>query len=226
MRTTRWLLTAAASLLAVGAASAQTAPPATTMPPAPPPAMSAPAASGFTPLTPAPGAGIVDVLTASGQFTTLLKAVDATGLTPVLKSAGPLTVFAPTDAAFAALPAGALDNLMKPDNLPQLQALLTYHVINARIPAIKGHGQTSIQSVAAGKKVTVDGSGETVKVNDATAVQSDIKASNGAIYVIDKVLSPDFVPPPPPAVEPEAPPPAAAATTSTTTKKTTTRKKR
>ena len=138
-------------------------------------------------------------LKASGQFTLLLKAVDATGLTPVLSSPGPLTVFAPTDAAFAAvMPADQLDAAAKDQaKLAQLQALLTYHVVNAKLPPIKGHAQTALQSVATGKKVTVDGLADPVTVNDAKVLQGEVQTSNGVIYVIDKVLSPDYTPPPP-----------------------------
>ena len=190
--------------------------------PAGPPPATPPSGAAFASLTPAPGADIVAVLTQSGQFSTLLKAADATALTPVLKTPG-LTVFAPTDAAFAALPPGVLDNLMKPDNLPQLQKLLAYHVINTKIPSIKGHAQTQIASVA-GPKLTLDGTGSQVKVNDATALQPAVAAAGGAtLYPIDKVLSPDFVPPPPTAAEAATTTTDAAATTS---KKTTPRRKR
>lgn len=175
-----------------------------------------PATGGaFRPITPASGADIVAVLQASGQFTTLLKIADATNLTSTLKTAPNLTVLAPTDAAFAALPPSALD-LKDPANLQKLQALLTYHVINAKVPPLKGHSATPITTVA-NKPVTLDGSGEMVKINDATALQSQVQASNGVIYPIDKVLSPDYVPPPAAA--------ASATDDTATTKSTTTTKK-
>ena len=177
--------------------------------------------SAFTPV-PA-GADLASTLKGSGQFTTLLKAVDATGLTPVLATPG-LTVFAPTDAAFAALPAGRLDELMKQENLPQLQKLLTYHVVNAKIPDFKG--RTASVTSASGQKLYLDATGEAVKVNDATALQAELNAGTSHIYVIDKVVMPDFTPPTPPpeAAAPAEAGPAKATTKATTTK--TTRKKR
>lgn len=193
--------------------------------PADPSATTPPSGAAFASITPSPGSDVVAVLTQSGQFTTLLKAADATALTSVLKTPG-LTVFAPTDAAFAALPAGTLDNLMKPDNLPQLQKLLAYHVVNTKIPSIKGHAQTQIATVA-GPKVTLDGTGDKVKVNDATTLQPAVAAAGGAtIYPIDKVLSPDFVPPPATTTEATAASETATAPATTTTKKKTTRKPR
>ncbi len=239
---------ATALLLAAGAAQAQTGrttstpvttqtsspPPAAAQAPTAPPAPAAvdatpasdasasatpPSGAAFTALTPAPGADLVTVLTQSGQFTTLLKATDATNLTALLKRPG-LTLFAPTDAAFAALPPGTLDTLMKPDNLPRLQKLLAYHLVNTKVPSIKGHAQTQV-ATAAGTKVTLDGTGGAVKVNDATALQSEVSVAGGsALYPIDKVLSPDFVPPPAPVAE------KASETTPTTTKKTTTHRGR
>ena len=134
------------------------------------------------------GSDIASTLKSSGQFTTLLKAVDATGLTPVLGTPG-LTVFAPTDAAFAALPPGTLDDLMKQENLAKLQKLLTYHVINAKVPPIKGHAATPL-TTASGQQVTVDGTGEEVKINDATTLQPALAAGSQTIFVIDKVLTP------------------------------------
>ena len=217
------LLAAAALLLTAGVAQAQTSqtspaapaggrassPMSVTSPQSPaspvgPPAVDAtpsaaaaspPSGAAFTSLTPSPGADAVTVLTQSGQFSTFLKAADATNLTSVLKTPG-LTIFAPTDTAFAELPPGTLDTLMKPGNLPQLQKLLAYHLVNTRIPGIKGHAQTQV-ATAAGAKVTLDGAGDAVKVNDATALQTAVPAGGGAtIYPIDKVLSPDFVPSP------------------------------
>ena len=191
--------------------------------PADPSAATPPSGAAFSAITPAPGSDLIAVLTQSGQFTTLLKAADATNLTSVLKKPG-LTVFAPTDAAFAALPAGALDDLMKPDNLPQLQKLLAYHVVNTKIPSIKGHAQTQI-ATAAGTKVTLDGVGDKVKVNDATALQPAVSVAGGStLYPIDKVLSPDFTPAP--AAATEATSPAKDDTTAATTTSTTTTKKK
>jgi len=136
----------------------------------------------------APHGDIAETLKASGQFTILVKALDATGLTPVLKSAGPLTVLAPTDAAFQALPAGELDDLMKPDNAAKLQGVLTYHVINAAVPPTKISGSKGPIPTVAGTVVQIDGTGAPIKVNDATVV-AQATVSNGQIYAVDKVLS-------------------------------------
>ena len=169
----------------------------------------APAAAA-APAKVTPAGDIVATLTASGQFTTLLKALDATNLTAVLKGAGPLTIFAPTDAAFAALPAGQLDTLMKASPPADLQKLLIYHIINAKVDETKIKGAKGPIPTVAGTPVYIDGSGPTPKVNDATIAQTDVVVTNGIIYPIDKVLSPTFTPPPAaaepaPAAEPAKP---------------------
>ena len=151
------------------------------------PTDAAPAASAPT-LAIAPHGDIADTLKASGQFTILVKALDATGLTPVLKSAGPLTIMAPTDTAFQALPPEQLANLMKPDNAAQLQGLLTYHVINAAVPPTKITGSKGPIRTVAGSEVQIDGTGAAIKVNDAT-VLGEVGVSNGTIYAVDKVLT-------------------------------------
>jgi uncharacterized surface protein with fasciclin (FAS1) repeats len=150
----------------------------------------APAASAAAPQTLAPHGDITDTLKASGQFTILTKALDATNMTPVLKGPGPFTVIAPTDAAFEAMPPGALDNLMKPENAQQLQALLTYHVINAAVPLSKIAGTKGPVQTTSGAKVQIDASGSPIKFNDAD-VTATSTTSNGSIYVVDKVLTPD-----------------------------------
>ena len=162
----------------------------------PAPAPAAPASS-YTPFTaPTPAVDIVATLTAAGKFTTLIKAVDAAGLTATLKNPGNLTVFAPTDAAFAAVPQATLDDLMKPENRAKLQHILLYHVINAPVTSAEtvGHAAADIPTVVPGAnpplKLHVDGSGGALKINDANVVQADVKASNGTIQVIDKVLMP------------------------------------
>ena len=174
-----------------------TAAPAPATQPAPASAAPAAAASSYTPFTaPTPAVDIVATLTAAGKFTTLIKAIDAAGLTATLKHPGNLTVFAPTDAAFAAVPQATLDDLMKPENRAKLQHILLYHVINAPVTSAEtvGHAAADIPTVVPGAnpplKLHVDGSGGALKINDANVVQADVKASNGTIQVIDKVLMP------------------------------------
>ena len=173
----RLLIATALVALSAGAAFAQA--------PAAPADMAAPAAAPA--LAIAASGDIAETLKASGQFTILVKALDATGLTPVLKGAGPLTVLAPTDAAFQALPAGKLDELMKPDNAAQLQGILTYHVINAAVPPAKITGSKGPIRTVAGSEVQVDGTGAAIKINDAS-VLGEVAVSNGTIYAVDKVL--------------------------------------
>jgi uncharacterized surface protein with fasciclin (FAS1) repeats len=182
----RLLIATAALAFAASAAAAQT--PAMESPAAPAAAAAAPAATAPS-MAIAPHGDIAETLKASGQFTILVKALDATGLTPVLKSAGPLTVLAPTDAAFQALPAGELDDLMKPDNAAKLQGMLTYHVINAAVPPAKITGSKGPIPTVAGPTVQIDGTAAPIKVNDATVV-AEAKVSNGQIYAVDKVLTP------------------------------------
>lgn len=157
--------------------------------PAAPSAAPAPAAAGAVNI--APSGDIVQTLTASGQFKTLLQALDATNLTGVLKTPGPLTLFAPTDAAFAA---ASVDM----NNKAALQQLLVYHIINAKVDDSKIKGAKGPIPSAAGKPIYIDGSGTPAKANDADIV-ADVTVSNGVIHVVDKVLSPDFTPPPAPA---------------------------
>lgn len=133
---------------------------------------------------------IIETARASGQFSTFLKAVEATNLTQVLKNNKGLTLFAPTDAAFAALPPGELDRLMQPANRAQLQKILTYHLINAQVDSSKIKGARGPVPTVAGANVELDGSGEALKVNQSTIVQADVRPTNGTIHVIDKVLLP------------------------------------
>jgi len=132
---------------------------------------------------------IVQTAQASGQFTTFLKAAEATNLTGMLKTNKNLTVFAPTDAAFAALPAGELEKLMLPENKAELQKLLVGHVVNATVRSADFKGATRKAPTVAGTTVELSG-GDKLMVNDATIVQADVTASNGVIQVIDKVLLP------------------------------------
>jgi uncharacterized surface protein with fasciclin (FAS1) repeats len=197
MRLDRLMISAAALSLIAGAAIAETAP-TTAAQPAAPTASAEPAA----PLAAAPSAAakvvasgdIIQTLKLSGQFTTFAKAADATNLTGLLKNNQNLTVFAPTDAAFAALPPGQLDKLMA--DKAQLQKLLTYHIINAPVDSTKIKGAKGPVPTVAATPVELDGSEATLKVNDATIVQADVRATNGVIHVIDKVLTPGAAPAP------------------------------
>jgi uncharacterized surface protein with fasciclin (FAS1) repeats len=132
---------------------------------------------------------IVDTAAAAGDFNTLLAAATAAGLVETLKGDGPLTVFAPTDAAFAALPAGTVDNLLKPENKDQLVKVLTYHVVAGKAEAKDVVGMDMVTSVE-GSEIDITAEGGKVMVNDATVVAADIAASNGVIHVIDKVIMP------------------------------------
>ena len=135
------------------------------------------------------GADIVDTAVAAGQFNTLAAALEAAGLVDTLKSDGPFTVFAPTDAAFAALPAGTVENLMRPENRDQLVAVLTYHVVPGEYPAASVVGMRSAATVN-GQNLEIGASGDAVTVGGARVVTADVEASNGLIHVIDKVLIP------------------------------------
>ena len=132
---------------------------------------------------------IVDTAVGAGQFTTLAAALTAAGLVETLKGAGPFTVFAPTDEAFAALPAGTVDNLLKPENKDQLTAVLTYHVVPGKVMAADVVKVTEAKTVN-GAMITVKVDGDTVMINDAKVSAADVAASNGVIHVIDKVILP------------------------------------
>ena len=132
---------------------------------------------------------IVDTAVAAGQFNTLAKALQAADLVDTLKGKGPFTVFAPTDDAFAKLPAGTLDDLLKPENKEKLKAILLYHVVPGKVTAAKVSKMTSAKTVN-GQEVKISATGGKVMVNDATVVKADVMASNGVIHVIDSVLLP------------------------------------
>ena len=134
-------------------------------------------------------ADIVDTAVAAGQFKTLAAALQAAGLVDTLKGPGPFTVFAPTDAAFAALPAGTVESLLKPENREQLTAILTYHVVPGRYPASRVAGIDSAATVNGGT-VDIKANGGTVTVDGAKVTKADITTTNGVIHVIDKVLMP------------------------------------
>lgn len=134
-------------------------------------------------------ADIVDTAVAAGQFTTLAAALEAAGLVETLKGDGPFTVFAPTDAAFAALPAGTVETLLEPENRDQLVAVLTYHVVPAEFPAAEVVKYQQAETVN-GTLIDIDASGAGVMVNGANVTATDIMATNGVIHVIDAVLLP------------------------------------
>ncbi|WP_028835155.1 MULTISPECIES: fasciclin domain-containing protein [unclassified Pseudoalteromonas] len=132
---------------------------------------------------------IVDVAAANGSFSTLVAAVKAAGLVDTLKGDGPFTVFAPTDEAFAKLPAGTVENLLKSENKDKLTAILTYHVISGKVMAadvVKLDSAATVQ----GQSVNVTTNDGSVMINNANVVMADVKASNGVIHVIDTVLLP------------------------------------
>ena len=132
---------------------------------------------------------IVDTAVGAGNFKTLAAALKAAGLVDTLKGDGPFTVFAPTDDAFAKLPAGTLDSLLKPENKEKLVAILTYHVVPAKAMAKDVAGMSSAKSVN-GKKLKLKVDGDKVMVNEAVVTKADIETSNGVIHVIDAVLLP------------------------------------
>ena len=132
---------------------------------------------------------IVDTAAAAGSFTTLAKALAAADLVSTLKGPGPYTVFAPTDEAFAKLPPGALDELLKPENKAKLRRVLTYHVVPGKVTAADVANVSSAKAVS-GDTLHINVDGGTVLVNQARVVKTDIGASNGVIHVIDTVMLP------------------------------------
>jgi uncharacterized surface protein with fasciclin (FAS1) repeats len=132
---------------------------------------------------------IVDTAVAAGQFKTLAAALTAAGLVDTLKGPGPFTVFAPTDAAFAKLPAGTVDTLLKPESKAKLTAILTYHVVAGKVMAADVVKLNEAKTVN-GAIVAVKVDGGNVMINNAKVTTADIEASNGVIHVIDTVLLP------------------------------------
>jgi len=137
----------------------------------------------------APKADIVDTAVAAGSFKTLVAAVQAADLVDTLKSKGPFTVFAPTDAAFAALPAGTVETLLKPENKAKLVAVLTYHVVPGKVMSADLAGKTLNVATVQGQSVAIDATSG-VTVDGASVVTADIDTANGVIHVIDKVILP------------------------------------
>jgi uncharacterized surface protein with fasciclin (FAS1) repeats len=135
---------------------------------------------------------IVDIAAAEPTFSTLVAALGAAGLVDTLKGPGPFTVFAPTNAAFAALPAGTVENLLMPENRARLTDILTYHVVPGMITSTDLIGQRLNVATLQGQSLRIDAANKlgNVRVNDARVTQADIIGSNGVIHVIDKVLIP------------------------------------
>ena len=133
---------------------------------------------------------IVDTAVGAGQFNTLAAALTAAGLVETLKGDGPFTVFAPTDAAFAKLPEGTVENLLKPENRDQLISILTYHVVAGEVYAADVVKLTSATTVN-GSQVSIKVADGGVSIDSANVVKTDIKASNGVIHVIDSVILPN-----------------------------------
>ena len=137
-----------------------------------------------------PAQDIVDTAVSAGSFNTLVAAVKAAGLVDTLKGPGPFTVFAPTDEAFAKLPAGTVDDLLKPENKSKLQAILTYHVVAGKVMAkdvVKLHTAKTVN----GQQVTVTSEMGSVMIDNAKVVKTDILCTNGVIHVIDSVILPN-----------------------------------
>ena len=133
-------------------------------------------------------ADIVDTAVNAGSFSTLVTAIKAAQLVDTLKGAGPFTVFAPTDEAFAKLPNGTVDALLK--DIPKLKKILTYHVVSGKVMAadvVKLKSATTVE----GSEVKIDASNGSVKVNDSTVATPDVAADNGVIHIIDTVLLPE-----------------------------------
>ena len=138
--------------------------------------------------SPTATADIIETAAAAGSFTTLAKAIEAADLTATLKGEGPFTVFAPTDEAFAKLPKGTLDALLK--DKAKLAAILTYHVVPGNVMSKEVAGMSSARTVN-GQDLSIKAKDGKVKVNKATVTTADIAASNGVIHVIDQVLMPE-----------------------------------
>lgn len=174
---TLFLLAASASLLAAPALAGQAAPAADKAAPA----AAATNAVGTT--------NLVAVAKSDAQFSTLARAIEAAGLADALAAAGPYTLFAPTDAAFAKLPAGELDRLLQPANREQLKTLLMNHVVEGQAKSDYFIGKTGEMTALGGGKLALDGAAG-VKIGGATVVKPDIMASNGVIHAVDSVILP------------------------------------
>lgn len=134
-------------------------------------------------------ADIVETAVSAGNFKTLVAAVTAAGLVDTLKGKGPFTVFAPTDEAFAKLPAGTVDSLLKPENKAKLVGILTYHVVPGKVMSSEIAGKKAMVKTVQGSEISVDAMNG-VMINNAKVIKADIETSNGVIHVIDTVLLP------------------------------------
>jgi len=134
-------------------------------------------------------ADIVDTAVGAGTFKTLVAAAQAAGLVDTLKGPGPFTVFAPTDEAFAKLPAGTVDELLKPENKEKLAAILTYHVVPGKVMEADVAGKETMAKSVGGSEIDVNGMNG-VMVDNAKVIKADIVADNGVIHVIDTVIMP------------------------------------
>ncbi len=138
----------------------------------------------------AKAADIVDTAVAAGSFKTLVTAVQAAGLVDTLKGKGPFTVFAPTDEAFAKLPAGTVEDLLKPENKERLVAVLTYHVVPGKVMAADIAGKETMAKTAEGSEARIVADESGVMIDGAKVVTADVAADNGVIHVIDNVILP------------------------------------
>jgi uncharacterized surface protein with fasciclin (FAS1) repeats len=134
---------------------------------------------------------IVDTAASAGSFKTLVAAIEAAGLAETLKGPGPFTVFAPTDEAFAKLPAGTVETLLKPENKEKLVQILTYHVVPGKVMSGDVAGKSTEAKTVEGTMLQVDAKDGAVMVDEARVVQADIAADNGVIHVIDTVVMPN-----------------------------------
>jgi uncharacterized surface protein with fasciclin (FAS1) repeats len=180
---------ATASTHASYAGPAQQGAPASAQAPPAPSLQNEPAPATGAQATPRTTGTILEVASQAGQFSTLLAALTAAGLTETLSGTGPFTVFAPTDAAFAKLPAGTVENLLMPENKEKLAAILSYHVVPGRVASSDLANVTSTPATVQGGRLSVDTSSG-VKIGGATVVGPDVAATNGTIHVIDTVLLP------------------------------------
>jgi uncharacterized surface protein with fasciclin (FAS1) repeats len=144
-----------------------------------------------TPAAEAPKGNLLAVLKGAGKFSTLLKVVDAAGLTGTLEQPGPYTVFAPTDDAFAKLPPGALDKLLKPESKAKLLSILNYHIAPGKVATAALSKMDEVKTLT-GEEIDVDTSedGKTIEMDDSKIVPPELEASNGVVHVIDAVLQP------------------------------------